>query len=116
MASGQAVWADVSNGGPTPAVPEPPTPRSRRNVFAVRVRGASRAEDGLRDGDRLIVERGIPADGRMALVEVDGRVTVKRVVRGADGTVRLQPASPALLPLAVTARELRILGVVVGVV
>jgi len=105
-----------TRGAPMPTVPEGPAPWSRREVFAVRVRGTLMDEDGLRDGDRLIVERRSPADGRMALVEVDGRVSVKRLVRGADGIVRLQPASPALLPLAVTAGQVRVLGVVVGVV
>ena len=73
------------------------------------------AEDGLYDGDRLIVERGAPADGRMAVVEVDGRLAVKRVFRDGDGVVRLQPASPTLLPLVVPAKEVRVLGAVVAV-
>ena len=97
-------------------VPEARAPWAGRKVFALRVRGASMAEDGLRDGDRLIVQRRAAADGQTAVVEVDGQVTVKRLFRDPDGTMRLQPASPGLLPLVIAARKLRVLGVVVGVV
>ncbi|TMA36200.1 MAG: S24 family peptidase [Deltaproteobacteria bacterium] len=108
--------AREARGGLTVTAPEARTIWAGRSVFAVCVRGASMDEDGLRDGDRLIVEPRTPADGQTALVEVDGRVGVKRLVRGSDGTMRLLPASPALLPLVVAARKVRLLGVVVGVV
>jgi repressor LexA len=86
-----------------------------RKVFALRVRGSSMIDAGIRDGDYLIVEPCDSADdGRTVVAEVDGQVTVKKVYR--EGTqVRLQPANPEMLPLMVAAEDVRILGVVAGV-
>jgi len=71
---------------------------------------------GIRDGDYLIVEPCETADdGRTVVAEVDGRVTVKKLFRGTNGEVRLQPANPEMLPLIVRAEDVRVRGVVVGV-
>jgi repressor LexA len=87
-----------------------------RKVFALRVRGQSMVDAGIRDGDYLIVEPADDAaDGRTVVAEVDGAVTVKKVYREADGRVRLQPANPEMLPLVVRGDQVRIRGVVVGV-
>jgi repressor LexA len=87
-----------------------------RKVFALRVRGQSMVEAGIRDGDYLIVEPADDAaDGRTVVAEVDGEVTVKKVYREAGGAVRLQPANPDMLPLIVRGESVRIRGVVVGV-
>jgi repressor LexA len=87
-----------------------------RKVFALRVRGQSMVDAGIRDGDYLIVEPADDAtDGRTVVVEVDGAVTVKKVYREAGGEVRLQPANPEMLPLVVRGDRVKIRGVVVGV-
>lgn len=87
-----------------------------RKVFALRVRGQSMVDAGIRDGDYLIVEPRETADtGRTVVAEVDGRVTVKKLFRSAGGQVRLQPANPEMLPLIVSGDQVRIRGVVVGV-
>jgi hypothetical protein len=71
---------------------------------------------GIRDGDYLIVEPADDAsDGRTVVAEVDGAVTVKKVYREAGGQVRLQPANPEMLPLVVRGDQVRIRGIVVGV-
>lgn len=86
-----------------------------RKVFALRVRGSSMIDDGIRDGDYLIVEPCAHADdGRTLVVEVDGQVTVKKVYREGE-RVRLQPANPEMLPLMVDAANVRIVGAVAGV-
>lgn len=86
-----------------------------RRVFALRVRGSSMIDAGIRDGDYLIIEPCESAeDGRTVVAEVDGRVTVKKIYRDGD-QIRLQPANPEMLPLTVSADDVRILGIVAGV-
>ena len=87
-----------------------------RKVFALRVRGQSMIDAGIRDGDYLIVEPSETADdGRTVVAEIDGRATVKKLFRAAGGQVRLQPANPEMLPLIMRGDQVRIRGVVVGV-
>jgi repressor LexA len=87
-----------------------------RRIFALRVRGTSMIDEGIRDGDYLIVEPRETADtGQTVVAEVDGGVTVKRLFREKDGRLRLQPANPEMLPLVVGADRVRIVGAVVGV-
>ena len=87
-----------------------------RKVFALRVRGQSMVDAGIRDGDYLIVEpRDTADDGRTVVAEIDGHVTVKKLFRSPGGQVRLQPANPEMLPLIVSGDQIRIRGVVVGV-
>jgi len=87
-----------------------------RKVFALRVRGQSMIDAGIRDGDYLIVEPCETADnGRTVVAEIDGHVTVKKLFRSPGGQVRLQPANPEMLPLIVSGDQVRIRGVIVGV-
>jgi repressor LexA len=87
-----------------------------RRVFALRVRGASMIEEGIHDGDYLIVEpRETAEPGQTVVADVDGGVTVKRLYRERDGRIRLQPANAELLPLVVDAARVRVIGAVVGV-
>jgi repressor LexA len=88
----------------------------RRDVFALRVRGTSMIEDGILDGDYLLVERRTEIrDGQTVVADVDGQATVKRLYHESDGAVRLQPANERLLPLTVRGDRIQVRGVVVGV-
>jgi peptidase S24-like protein len=94
----------------------PPGFWNGRKVFALRVRGTSMIDEGIRDGDYLIVEPRETADsGQMVVAEVDGGVTVKRLVCERGGRIRLQPANPEMLALVVPADQVRVIGAVVGV-
>lgn len=87
-----------------------------RPVFALRVRGSSMIDEGIRNGDYIIVEpRPTAENGQTVVAEIDGAVTVKKYHRDADGSLRLMPANPELLPLVIRGEDVRIIGVVVGV-
>jgi len=82
--------------------------------YALRVRGDSMIEDGIRDGDIVLVRRAARAEnGQTVVAVVDGEATLKRFFRrGAQ--VELGPANPALLPTQWPASRVAIRGVLVG--
>jgi repressor LexA len=86
-------------------------------VFGLMVTGESMIEDGILDGDLLLVrQREEARDGEIAVVMVEGEATVKRVYRE-GGKLRLQPANSAMEPIWVDRRsgEVQVVGVAVGV-
>ncbi len=86
-----------------------------RRIFEVV--GNDLLDEGLRSGDRLLVEaRDAVPDGATVLVELDGRLTVKRIRRQENGAIAVVPANPALLPLLVRGERIRVRGVVVGLI
>jgi repressor LexA len=85
--------------------------RAGKAIYALRVRGVSMIEDGILDGDYVLVEPSpTAANGAIAVVVQDsanggrGAATLKRVFREAGG-VRLQPANAMLAPRVVPAAE-----------
>jgi repressor LexA len=111
----------VAAGTPIEAVENPesisvPEEFVRRdNTFCLRVKGDSMIEDGIRDGDYIIVEGRESADnGETVVALIGSEATVKKFYREPDGRVRLQPANAAMQPIMVDPAELAIRGVVVG--
>lgn len=85
-------------------------------LFALRVRGESMIEEGIHDGDYVIVKQQRTArNGEMVVALVDDEATVKFFFREGD-RIRLQPAHPTMPPIYVDARsQTAIQGRVVGV-
>jgi repressor LexA len=98
------------------AVPAELVPRGAR-CFALRVRGDSMIDEQIRDGDVVIVEsRPEARDGETVVALVrGGEVTLKKL-RRRGASVELIPANAALRPLVLPAREVRVQGVVRGLV
>jgi repressor LexA len=92
-------------------------PRRGRNgeMFALQVEGESMRDEGIFDGDYVIVEKRDTARNgeRVVALLPDGESTLKTYFREKDGTIRLQPANPDFEPIIV--RDCRIQGVVIGV-
>ncbi len=84
------------------------------NHYVLRVVGDSMVEDGIHDGDFVIVlRREVAEPGEMVVALVGDEATLKRIYpEGA--MVRLQPANPSMQPFWVPARDVRVQGVVVG--
>ncbi len=88
----------------------------RQNTFVLRVVGNSMVEDGILDGDYIVVEQRATADnGETVVAVVNGEATVKRFHRDKAGRIRLQPANETLRPLIVKERDCEVRGVVVAV-
>ncbi len=84
--------------------------------FLLRVQGDSMIGDQIRDGDYVLVRpQPVVDDGEIAVVALDGEVTVKRFYRD-HGGVKLVPSHPDMEPLLVhEGAGLRIIGRVVAV-
>ncbi len=82
--------------------------------FALKVRGNSMVEDGIHDGDLIIVRRQARAEnGQTVVALINGEATVKRFQQRGD-TVELRPANARLKPMKLDARKVTVQGVVVG--
>ena len=101
----------------TLAVP-PDMVNRRRDNYVLRVEGNSMIEEQIRDGDYIVIQAQSTAeDGQMVVALVQGdSATVKKLYREAGGRIRLQPANPTMKPIVVDAADVRIQGVVVGVI
>jgi len=89
----------------------------RRETYVLQVKGDSMIEEQIRDGDYVIVEdRKQARDGEMVIALLDGEnVTLKKLFREGGGRIRLQPANSRMKPIYVDQGDLRIQGVVIGV-
>lgn len=103
---------DVEVGDETISVPAHLT--SRGDNYVLKVRGDSMVDDGILDGDLVIIARRERADnGEMVVANVNGEVTLKRLYQEGE-RVRLQPANSMMSPIYAAARDVAVQGVVVG--
>ncbi len=129
--AGEPEWLDMAELGR--AVP-PVASRARtgtgagrgsEEIYALRVRGTSMIDDGILDGDFVVIAAGPTVENGAIAVALHtranggrGAATLKRVFRRDDGVV-LQPANAALKPWLVSAedwdQEWRVQGTVLAV-
>jgi SOS regulatory protein LexA len=83
--------------------------------YALRVQGNSMIDDGIYDGDLVVIRRQDSADDGETVVAIvnDNEATLKRIYREKGG-FRLQPANPSLFPIYT--KEVEIRGVVVKII
>ncbi len=96
-------------------VPEDMLGRGR--TYVLQVKGDSMIEEQIRDGDYVIVEdRQTARDGEMVIALLGGdSATLKKYYRESGGVIRLQPANSAMKPIFVDEEDMRVRGVVIGV-
>jgi repressor LexA len=97
------------------AVPAELVPRTPLRKFVLRVKGNSMIDDHIMDGDFVIVVEGQSANnGQTVVALLDGEnATLKKYYREKDA-VRLQPANESMKPIMVKERDVRVQGIVVG--
>jgi len=110
----------VAAGTPIEAieVPEsievPETFLGSGNNFALQVRGDSMIDEGIREGDILIITKQAHAEnGQTVVALVCGEATVKKFYPHGE-EVELRPANSQMEPLRVPAGDVEIVGTVVG--
>lgn len=80
--------------------------------FALKVKGESMIEEGIYDGDIVVIKKQSTAENGQTVVAIidDNQVTLKKIYRERD-SFRLQPANQSMLPFY--KKEVEIKGVVI---
>ncbi len=88
---------------------------NRESTYLLEVKGDSMIEEGIKEGDLVIVERkSDPKDGDIVIAEVDGGWTMK-YFRKKGNSVYLQPANKNYKPIY-PEQDLKISAIVKGVI
>lgn len=89
-----------------------------KRCFVLQVVGDSMIEDGILNGDQVVIQQQETAqNGDIIVALVDEEfATLKRYYLEKDGRVRLQPANSKMDPIYLTASSLTIQGKVTGIV
>ncbi len=93
----------------------PPALRGKGKCYVLQVRGDSMMEEGILDGDWVVVEhRDVARNGELVVALIDdSEATLKRIEQR-PGVVILHPANPAYEPMHYPADRVRIQGVVIA--
>jgi len=85
------------------------------NHYALRVQGNSMIDEGIFDGDIVIIRQQPTADDGQTVVAIvnDNEATLKKIYREKD-RFKLQPANPSLFPIYT--KELEVRGLVVKII
>jgi repressor LexA len=94
----------------------PPSLLGKGEHYVLKVRGDSMVEDGIHDGDYIVVSRREKAEnGQTVVALLKGEATLKRFY--SEGKrVRLQPANRVMKPIFADPKDVRIQGVVTGLI
>jgi repressor LexA len=88
----------------------------RGENFALRVKGNSMIEDGIHDGDTVIVKKQSQAlNGQTIVALMKNEATIKRFYQKGDRIV-LQPANSQMKPIQIEGGDFTIVGVVIGLI
>ena len=112
----------VAAGKPIEAVEDvgvievPPSMIGQGDHFVLQVKGDSMKEDGILDGDFIVVRKQPTAEnGETVVALINNEATVKKYYRSEDH-VELRPAHADMQPIIAREGDLRIEGKVVGVI
>jgi len=110
-----AAGSPIENFGVTEETTVPADMVGRGDHFVLQVQGLSMIDDGIHDGDHIVVRRSPEArPGETVVALVDGEATLKRFFPEPGGRVRLQGANQTMSPIVVPASQVVIQGILVG--
>jgi len=86
-------------------------------TFYARVKGDSMIDDGISNGDILVIDRSLSSqNGSLAVCAIDGEFTLKRI-KVIDSEIYLMPANRAYNPIKITeGQEFIVWGIVLYVI
>lgn len=97
----------------------PPALLGRGEHFVLQVTGDSMKEDGILNGDHVVIQkRQIASDGQTVVAFIDGNATLKRFFRHKDH-IELRPAHAEYVPLKIpydSGVDFKIGGILVGLI
>jgi len=111
----------IAAGQPIEAIPQPDVIdvpaalRTSGDCYVLEVRGESMIEDGILDGDWVVIERRDSArNGEVVVALVDGGEATLKRIQQRPGQVILFPANRDMEPMAFHPNQVQIQGVLVG--
>jgi repressor LexA len=110
----------VAAGTPIEAVEVPESIEVPENIlgnggnFALRVKGDSMIDEGIRDGNILIITKQPHTEnGQTVVALMNGESTVKKFYHHGE-KIELRPANESMKPILVAADEVEVVGVIMG--
>ena len=111
----------IAAGRPIEAVPDverlpvPPQLRTERPCYVLQVSGDSMIEEGILDGDWVVIEKREQArNGEIVVALVNGEEATLKRIEQKGGRVILHPANAAMQSMSYRPEQVRIQGVLVG--
>ncbi len=116
IAAGEPIEA-IENDMATVMVSSDMVSKSKR-CFVLQVKGSSMIDEGIMDGDYVVLKQQETAEnGQIVVALIDeGFATLKKFYKEKGGKIRLQPANEDMDPIIVDSNQVKIQGVVTGIV
>jgi repressor LexA len=111
IAAGQPI--EAITGHETISVPPPL--RTDNPCYVLEVKGDSMIEEGILDGDWVVIEkRDTARNGEIVVALVDGEEATLKRIEQQQGKVVLHPANASMQPMSFLPEQVQIQGVLVG--
>ena len=111
----------IAAGRPIEALPQPETVKvpdellTGGNCYVLIVRGESMIEEGIYDGDYVVIEsRDHARNGEIVVALVENEEATLKRIEQQPGKVVLHPANNAMSPMTYRSEQVRVQGVLVG--
>ena len=89
-----------------------------KRCYVLQVRGDSMIEEGIFDGDNVVIQHQDTANNGDIVVALldNGFATLKKFYREQNGKIRLQPANEKMEPIIVDQKDVKVQGKVTGII